>query len=675
MRPSFLAGTLLAVLCGTLRAGDSELASYAAHLGAAEATFRLGEIASTRKWLDAAPPQHRGFEWSVLDARLDESARTLVLSDVAIWGLDVSADGSKVSIGDASGRVKVLDLKSGAELFVAHEHKDLVDDVRFDATGERLVSASHDRTVRIWDLKTKACARVFEGHRFAVGGAAFLPDGASVISAGYERNWNGKSVAGVVHRWSVSDGSIETTYEGGGNKPLSSLAIAKNGARFAVGSWDFCAFGWDIGESGEARQYITPDEGLYNAVDCVAFSPDGTRIAHGGKNHLAHVFDAETTALELTLRGHGDNVTGIAFSPDGSRIATSCVDSVVRLFDASTGERIAEMRGATPSSTGLVFTPDGASLLVSTSDGRVLVFDVSHTHYGEIRRDLPVAAYSVRFSPDGTILASCTHDGRIQLYTTTDFDRFADWQAHEASKCAIALEFTPSGEELLSCSYDGTIRRWSVETQEEIGRNEFGAGVYAFALSPDGDHIAAALMNKEIAIAHRESGEITTRFKDAAAVVYSLRFDSSGSRLVAGGADRRARVYELATSQLVCTTDATPGAILTVLFARDERTFLTGGDDGVVREWNATTGANERTVFTATHAVNRLAFTRDGSRLVGAGQHLWFLEPKTGHLLATLRVTREASWDLEFSPDGTRLATADLDDAIRVLDAIPLRAR
>jgi len=251
MRPSFLAGTLLASLSVLLRAGDSELASYAAHLGAAEATFRLGEIASTRKWLDATPPQHRGFEWSVLDARLDESARTLVLSDVAIWGLDVSADGSKVAIGDASGRVKVLDLKSGAELFVAHEHKDLVDDVRFDATGERLVSASHDRTVRIWDLKKEECARVFEGHRFAVGGAAFLPDGASVISAGYERNWNGKSVAGVVHRWSVSDGSIETTYEGGGNKPLSSLAISKNGARFVVGSWDFCAFSWDIGESAE----------------------------------------------------------------------------------------------------------------------------------------------------------------------------------------------------------------------------------------------------------------------------------------------------------------------------------------------------------------------------------------------------------------------------------------
>lgn len=665
----------LAAATPSTRGEDPTLASYAAHLGAAEATFRLGELSATRAWLDAAPSRHRGFEWLVLDARLDESLRSIRASDDAIWGLDVSPDGTHLAIGDAKGRVRVLDRATGAETFAAHDHTDLVDDVRFDPSGERLVSASHDRTVRVWDLEKKENTLVFSQHRFPVGGAAFTRDGASILSAGYERNWKGKPVAGVVHRFRADDGELEMTYDGGGNKPLTALAISRDGAHVAVASWDFCAFGWNVEEGGEPTQYIVPDEGLYNAVDCVAYSPDGARIAYGGKDHAARIHDVASGELLLTLRGHGDDVTGIAFTTDGERIATTCVDSVVRVFDAANGELVCSMRGATPSASGLVFTPDDRALLVSTADGRVLEFDATHSNYGAIRAALPTAAYAVRFSPDGKLLASCSHDGRVQLFSTSNFERVADWQAHERSKCAITLAFTPDGDELLSCSYDGTIRRWDVATQEERGRIEFGAGVYFFALAPDGNRIAAALTNKETALADRESGTVLHRFTDAAANVYSLAFDATQSRLLAAGQDRRARVYDLAANALTCATEPTPASIQAAIFSSNGATFVTGGDDGVIREFDATTGKELRTIFSGSHAVNRLAYTRDGSRLVAAGQHLWFLEPLSGTLVATLRVTPEATWDLEFSPDGTMLATADLDDHVSVLSALPMRAR
>lgn len=674
-RIAFLGSIVALVSAWTARTEDPSLTSYAAHLGAAEATFRLGELTSTRRWLDAAPKEQRGFEWSLLDARLDESMREIRASDEAIWGLDISDDGARIAVGDAKGRVKVFDRATGAELFSAHEHKDLVDDVRFDATGKRLVSASHDRTARVWDIEKKECTVVFSEHKFPLGGAAFTRDGASVISAGYERNWKGKSVAGVVHRWRAEDGDLELTYEGGGNKPLTALSISEDGTRVAVASWDFCAFDWDIAAGGEPTQYIVPDEGLYNAVDCVAYSPDGRRVAYGGKDHAARIHAVATGELVLTLRGHGDNVTGIAYSHEGKRIATSCVDSLVRVFDTTNGELICSMRGAMPSASGLAFSPDDRELLVSTADGRVLIFDATHSNYGAIRLALPTAAYSVRFSPDGRLLASCTYDGRVQLFSTSTFDRVADWQAHERSKCAITLAFADAGRELLSCSYDGTIRRWDAESQAELGKIEFGAGVYHFALAPDGQRIAAALMNKQIALADRETGEIVHRFMDAKANVFSVAFDGAGTRLIAGGQDRVARVYDPATNSLVCETEPTPAAIHSAIVSLAGNTFLTGGGDGVIREFDATNGKELRVLFSGNHSVNRLAYSRDGSRLIGAGQHLWFLEPRSGALVAALPVTPEASWDLEFSPDGTLLATADLDDHVSVLPSLPMRAR
>lgn len=69
----------------------------------------------------------------------------------------------------------------------------------------------------------------------------------------------------------------------------------------------------------------------------VCWSPDGSRIATGGKDHTVRVWDAEIGAQLLVLEGRPVAVNAVAWSPDGLRLAAGSFDGEIRIWDASRG--------------------------------------------------------------------------------------------------------------------------------------------------------------------------------------------------------------------------------------------------------------------------------------------------------------------------------------------------
>jgi WD40 repeat protein len=55
--------------------------------------------------------------------------------------------------------------------------------VCFSPDGQKVVTASYDRTARLWDVKTGYHVATFEGHGAAVVSAVFSPDGERVATA------------------------------------------------------------------------------------------------------------------------------------------------------------------------------------------------------------------------------------------------------------------------------------------------------------------------------------------------------------------------------------------------------------------------------------------------------------------------------------------------------------
>jgi WD40 repeat protein/serine/threonine protein kinase/tetratricopeptide (TPR) repeat protein len=459
-------------------------------------------------------------------------------------------------------------------------------------------------------------------------------------------------------------------------------------------------------------------------VWCVAFSPDGQRLATAGATNPANgdqaakVWDARTGRELLSITGHVAQILGVAFSPDGQRLATASFDGTwkiwdaatgrglvasdpsagwvgpmlnvvfspdgrrlvatgfgdgsVNLWDAHTGRRLTPFLGHTDAIEHAAFSPDGQRLATASYDTTVRVWDVSTGQTLWTRRH-EKGLQGVAFSPDGRRVATGDFDGWVKVWDASTGDCRLTFRAHPNSVRSVA--FSPDGLHLATAceGADWSARVWDAATGRELRTLQGHADSLTWiSYAPDGQRLATASWDGTVKLWDAREDRDGLTIKAHSLSVLSLAYSPpDGRRLATCSGDRTAKVWDAATGQLLLTLDRHNERVFGVAYSPDGRRLATSDEGGTVKLWDAATGRLLLNLEGHTRRVRFIAFSPDGSRLATACDDglpgVW--DAATGKRLATLWGHTNVVNRLAYSPDGRLLATASHDRTVRLWDA------
>lgn len=658
-----------------VRAQDVLTESYRAHMAAAEATARLGEPAEARRWLMGAPTQKRGWEWRHMSTLLDQS--TVISDDLtaAAWSMSLSPDGRLLAVALSSGPIVLVDPGAGKAVRELAGHAGGTLCVRFSPDGSRLASGGYDRTARIWDPASGASILEFKDHKFPVTSVVFTNDGSRIFSSAYYVDAS-TPIEGRVHQWDTDTARVISSYRGG-VKPLSSLALSPDGSKIAAGSWDSCVFVWDVGgpsEQDPAQLGGKPGPLQNIHINSISFSPDGAMIAAGSDTQWARVYRLADRQVVAELTDSGADFSTVAFAPDGATLALGGDNGAITLWRTSDWSRAATLKGHHQGVRSIAWAPAGDRLYSAGLDRSVRSWDPAFSGYGGVHGRYGLNNYSVAFSPDGAQLACSSSDGTIGLVDSrTGAETLRLTTSHTKEVCTSAV--SPDGKSIASCSWDKTFRIHDLATRRETANVELTGGAAFFAWSPDGRFAALALNDKSVAIIDVGAKAVVRTLTGHSKAVSTVAWSADGTRLLTGGADASAMVWDVATGQRVATMPARreregghEATIESTVFVPGTSLAATASHDGSVRLWDVASGDLVRVLMVTSDSLYRIAASPDGQRLAVGGKFLYILDPNVEGALMRSKPTDDTIWHLDWSPDSQRLALGSWNGQIVVFD-------
>ena len=152
--------------------------------------------------------------------------------------------------------------------------------------------------------------------------------------------------------------------------------------------------------------------------------------------------------------------------------------------------------------------------------------------------------------------------------------------------------------------------------------------------------------------------------------VLSVAYAQDGRTVLTGGDDQTARLWDIVTTKEIRRFEGHSGSVRSVAISVDQQTVLTGSADSTARLWNFATGVELRR-FEHSTSVTSVAFSPKGDRvLTGAldgNARLW--DTGSGLMLRTFEGHASAVLAVAYSLDGRQILTGSYDRTARLWDA------
>ncbi len=646
------------------RAAAERRAKYIADMKRADYFWEMNDVAVVRALLDRYLPEPgeediRGFEWHYWWQQCHQELMTLRHQN-EVQRVAISPDSQLVAAAEAGGVITLWDLKTGEPSKRLRVEGHDFSALSFSEDGKTLAAAWGEFCrVTMWDVVSGDVVYADRGlpmydftlHKIVYKDAPATnlkskPRSCAAFDAQCARF--AKSFTATTYLWERSGNTSEYTTMKGSLRGTSFIVQGKQVGAHRIGA------GAETGVWSLADENAPPPRQRRGPVFCMAFSPDGTRLAVGGCQGTLMVWELADNKLPVTLQGHEGIVWSVAFSPDGATLVSAGADGRVVPWDVRTETQKTTIPAHTDDVQGVVFVREGKMLVSAGVDSTIKFWDANTGEHIATRKG---------------------HEGPLTCLAS-----FAD------------------GQRVASASEDGTVRVWSVPVRDEqIVLQIPSAIIRGVAFSPDGRQLAVVVRNDPRDIATQPAGvppevsvdklilwdlERAAQLKDRKLLGIHLdtgvcpAFSPDG-RLLAVRAELM-NVTRMVTERFppdipyesqrltgnlrLPFRPAGPG-----MFFPDGQT-LTIPDllSATVELWNIPQGSQRDTFHTQQTFCLCVAVAADGSTLAAAAdQHvqLWSAE---GHRLKDLQGHKDYVRCVTFSHDAKTLASASSDGTVRL---------
>ncbi len=257
---------------------------------------------------------------------------------------------SSLASGSEDTTIKIWDWELGELERTIKGHTKAVLDVDFGGPrgGTLLASCSSDLTIKLWDPSNEyKNIRTLPGHDHSVSAVRFIPSGAAespstgnlLVSASRDKS---------LRIWDVSTGYCVKTLRGHADW-VRDVAPSFDGRWLLSAGNDQTARLWNAG-SGEAKASFLGHE---HVIECCIIAPPSTYVhlatlaglkkppppsssaeflATGSRDKSIKIWDSRGTLIK-TLVGHDNWVRGLVFHPGGKYLLSVGDDKTIRCWD------------------------------------------------------------------------------------------------------------------------------------------------------------------------------------------------------------------------------------------------------------------------------------------------------------------------------------------------------
>lgn len=259
-------------------------------------------------------------------------------------------------------------------------------------------------------------------------------------------------------------------------------------------------------------------------------------------------------------------------------IAVTC-SSKVQIYNPADNKVRNTLSRFKKTAYGGVFRHDGKLLVAGSEDGFLRLFEVQSSKPLRIFKGHHAATHRCSFTKDGVHVISFSDDKSVGLWDIPTETRLSSFKEH--SDYIRAGTASPVSQDIFaSGSYDHCVKIYDARVNGTTMSFDHGSPVESVLYFPSGGLLVSAggiSIKVWDVLTKRQLTQIIQHNK----TVTSLCFASDGRRLMSGSLDRRVKIYDVASYEVVHTLDYS-SPVLSVAAAPEDKVVVVGMSDGLL---------------------------------------------------------------------------------------------